>query len=142
MVDTSASVRGDTVKSFLKTTWEILMESGSFFREVNIHIIQCDSQVRDDKIITSQSDLDDYIKGVKLTGFGATDFRPAFAYVDELIAKKTFRNLKGMIYFTDGYGIYPSKGRDYDVIFAFLREDKNRLPVPPWAIEVVISEDN
>ncbi len=140
VVDTSASVRGDTVKSFLKTTWEILMESESFFREVNVHIIQCDSKVRDDKIITSQADLDEYIKGVKLTGFGATDFRPAFAYVDELVAEKKFKNLKGMIYFTDGYGIYPNKGRDYDVIFAFLREDKNRLPVPPWAIQVIFDD--
>ena len=55
--------------------------------------------------------------------------------------KKEFENLKGLIYFTDGYGIYPERMPDYDVIFAFLNEDPNRGQVPNWALEVVIDEE-
>ena len=60
------------------------------------------------------------MKNGKLKGFGSTDFRPVFEYVDELLAKGEFENLKGLIYFTDGYGVYPSRMPGYDTIFAFL----------------------
>ena len=68
------------------------------------------------------------------------DFRPVFAYVDEQIAKGEFENLKGLIYFTDGYGVYPDRMPDYDTIFVFLNEDEQKPKVPVWAIEVVLSE--
>ena len=77
----------------------------------------------------------------KLTGYGATDFRPVFDHVEELKNRGEFENLKGLIYFTDGYGIYPERMPDYDVIFAFLNEDENRTPVPPWSLKVVLDAD-
>ena len=43
-----------------------------------------------------------------------------------------------MIYFTDGYGIYPERMPDYQVIFVFPREDGNMPPVPPWGIKAVL----
>ena len=46
-----------------------------------------------------------------------------------------------MIYFTDGYGIYPERMPDYKVIFAFLDEDENRSPVPAWSMKVVLESD-
>ncbi len=44
-----------------------------------------------------------------LAGEGGTDFRPAFAYIDELIATHRFTELKGVIYFTDGQGFIRRK---------------------------------
>ena len=38
-----------------------------------------------------------------------------------------------MIYFTDGYGIYPENPPGYDCMFVFDREDEFRPPVPGWA---------
>lgn len=140
-IDTSASCRGEIVKSFLRKTFDILKNTGSFFQAVNVHIIQCDSQIQDDALITCESDLDEYMAHGKLNGFGATDFRPVFAYVDSLVAEKKFDNLKGLIYLTDGYGIYPEHIPPYDTIFAFLGEDKNRMSVPVWAIQVILEEE-
>jgi predicted metal-dependent peptidase len=97
--------------------------------------------VRADQLITSREELEEYVKEVKLVGFGATDFRPAFEYVDELIRDKKFEDLKGLIYFTDGYGGYPSSPPKYEVIFACMNEDRNRLPVPGWAISTVVGSD-
>ena len=77
----------------------------------------------------------------KLTGFGATDFRPVFEYIESLREQKEFEDLKGLIYFTDGYGIYPERMPDYNVIFAFLDEDENRAPVPVWSMKVVLESD-
>ena len=74
-------------------------------------------------------------------GLGATDFRPVFSYVEQLKAQGEFENLKGLIYFTDGYGIYPERMPDYEVIFAFLDEDEHRAPVPPWSMKVVLESE-
>ncbi len=140
-IDTSASCRGAVVKAFLRKTYSILKGSENFFHRINIHIIQCDNQVQSDTRITNDEDFDTFMKYGKLTGFGATDFRPVFEYVDTLQRQGEFENLKGLIYFTDGYGVYPQKMPGYDVIFAFLDEDENRAPVPPWSMKVVLGED-
>ena len=46
--------------------------------------------------------------------------------------------LKGLIYFTDGYGIYPNKMPPYRTAFVFLEEDYRDVDVPPWAVRLVI----
>lgn len=141
VLDTSASCRGPIVEGFLRKTYSLLKSAESFFTKVNVHIIQCDHQVRSDTKITCEDEFQAFMKEGKLVGFGSTDFRPAFMYVDNLIESGEFENLKGMIYFTDGYGIYPEKMPDYDVIFAFLNEDEGRVPLPVWAIKAVIEEE-
>lgn len=140
-IDTSASCRGALVKAFLEKTYSILKGSENFFHKVNVHIIQCDSQVQSDTRITCDDDFSAFLKHGRLNGFGTTDFRPVFAYIEQLREQKEFENLKGLIYFTDGYGVYPERMPDYDVIFAFLDEDENRGPVPPWSRKVVLESD-
>lgn len=140
-IDTSASCRGSVVRAFLRKTYSILKGSENFFHRINVHIIQCDNQVQSDTRITCDEDFDTFMRYGKLTGFGATDFRPVFDYLDTLQEQGEFENLKGLIYFTDGYGIYPQKMPKYDVIFAFLDEDENRAPVPPWSMKVVLEEE-
>ena len=141
-IDTSASCRGAIVKAFLRKTYSILKGSENFFHRINVHIIQCDNQVQSDTRITNDEDFEAFMRYGKLTGFGATDFRPVFDYIDKLQRQGEFENLKGLIYFTDGYGVYPRKMPKYDVIFAFLDEDENRAPVPPWSMKVVLEEDS
>lgn len=140
-IDTSASCEGEAVKTFLRKTYSILRDQENFFTKINIHIIQCDSQVQVDTRLTCQEDLETFLREGKLTGFGSTDFRPVFTYVEKLRESGEFENLKGLIYFTDGYGIYPERMPDYQVIFAFLQEDENRAPVPPWSMKVVLEPE-
>lgn len=140
-LDTSASCRGETVQAFLQKTYNILQAGENFFHKINVHILQCDSEVRQDTKITRREEFDDFLAHGKLTGFGSTDFRPVFAYVEQLQEKQEFDNLKGLLYFTDGYGIYPERMPDYDVAFVFLQEDENAPKVPPWAIKIVLDEE-
>jgi predicted metal-dependent peptidase len=140
-IDTSASCRGPLVKAFLQKTYSILKGTENFFHKINVHIIQCDNEVQSDTKITNDDEFETFMRYGKLRGFGATDFRPVFEYLDELKAQGEFENLKGLIYFTDGYGIYPERMPDYDVIFAFLDEDENRGPVPPWSLKVILDSD-
>lgn len=141
-IDTSASCRGETVKQFIRKTYSILKGTEHFFQKINVHIIQCDNDVRNDTKITCQEDFEVFMKNGRLKGFGSTDFRPTFEYVDNLLAEGEFENLKGLIYFTDGYGIYPSRMPDYDTVFVFLDDNEERPEIPAWAVPVVLNEDD
>lgn len=138
VIDTSMSVKGEKVRSFLEETYGILTEEENFFRKVNIHILQCDEEVRADKRITNGGELKEYMDQLELIGQGGTDFRPAFAYVEELRDKGTFQSLKGLLYFTDGEGIYPKQKPDYDVAFVFLGEQEEEKNVPSWAMKLMV----
>ena len=142
VIDTSMSCSGDLVKKFLEETYGILSEAGSFFQRVNIHIIQCDDQVQSDRKITCKEELQEYMEKLDLVGEGGTDFRPAFAYIDELIATHRFTELKGVIYFTDGQGIYPQKMPLYQTAFVFMDDGAEEQEVPPWAMKLVLDEED
>ncbi len=140
-IDTSGSVAGETVQRFVQKTYNILKSTESFFSRINLHIIQCDAAVQEDAKITSQEDFDEYLKTMRLRGLGGTDFRPVFAYVDKLIEQHEFQNLKGLIYFTDGWGDFPTQMPPYSTAFVFLQEEYNNLTVPPWAIKLILKND-
>lgn len=141
-IDTSASCRGEIVESFLKKTYNIMHSKESFFAKINVHIIQCDNEIRQDTKITSLEDFDKFMQNGKLTGFGSTDFRPVFQYVDELKKSGDFTELKGLIYFTDGYGVFPEKMPEYDTAFVFINNLDDNVKVPPWAIKIILEDDD
>ena len=138
VIDTSMSCSGDLVRRFLEETYSVLKQNDSYFRKVNVHIIQCDEKVHTDVKITSEKELKLYMEHFELYGEGGTDFRPVFAYVDELIRRGEFDDLKGLIYFTDGYGIYPSRMPAYKTAFVFAEEDYTDADVPAWAIRLIL----
>ena len=140
-IDTSGSVMGETVQTFLQKTYNILKQEESFFTKINLHIIQCDAEIQEDAKITSQDEFDEYLKTMQLRGFGGTDFRPVFEYVDRLTEAKEFKNLKGLIYFTDGWGTFPEKKPYYETAFVFIKDDYFNPSIPPWAIKLVLQKD-
>lgn len=140
VIDTSMSCSGELVRKFLEETYGILMEQNNFFHKVNIHIIQCDEDVQSDVKITCQEELVKYMEELDLYGEGGTDFRPAFEYVQQLLDTGEFENLKGLLYFTDGYGIYPAKMPTYQTAFVFMKEDYNDSEVPVWAMKLIVEE--
>ncbi|MEE0781494.1 MAG: VWA-like domain-containing protein [Sellimonas sp.] len=140
VVDTSMSCSGDLVRKFLEETYDVLSENESFFRKVHIRILQCDEQVQEDVRIERQEDWERYMQELKLYGGGGTDFRPAFAYIDSLIEQGAFQNLRGVIYFTDGYGTYPSRMPSYETAFVFIDDGSRDIRTPAWAIRLVLDE--
>ena len=140
-IDTSGSTSGDLVKKFIDKTYNILKSTGSFFKKTNIHIIQCDAEIQEHVKITNQNEFDSYIEEMTIKGLGGTDFRPVFSLVDQLIANQEFVHLKGLIYFTDGHGVFPLKKPSYDVAFVFLRSEYDNPEVPPWAIKIILEDE-
>ena len=140
-IDTSGSTSGELVQKFVQKTYNILKSTESFFTKINLHIIQCDADIQEDRKITRQEDFDEYLKTMQIRGLGGTDFRPVFEHVETLRQNREFTNLKGLIYFTDGYGAFPAKKPDYDTAFVFIDDDYNNPDVPSWAIKLVLQKD-
>ena len=139
--NTSGSTSGELVQKFVQRTYNILKSTESFFTKINLHIIQCDADIQEVRKITCQEEFDEYLKTMKIHGLGGTDFRPVFEYVEQLRQNKEFTNLKGLIYFTDGYGEFPAKKPDYDTAFVFVDDEYNNPDVPPWAIKLILQKD-
>lgn len=141
-IDTSGSTSGELVHSFIQKTYNILKQEESFFTKINLHIIQCDADIQEDYKITCQNEFDEYLKSMQIKGLGGTDFRPVFEYVNHLIELKEFTNLRGMIYFTDGFGIFPDKQPEYNTAVIYVDDGCNNPDVPVWVIKLVLKPED
>ncbi len=143
-IDTSGSVYKDLVVRFLEECYSVVEQAQTKRRRIVLHIIQCDSKIKEDEVITGYDDFIRYIKRFTLKGGGGTDFRPVFDRVTELIDTGKLENLKGLIYFTDGKGRYPDKPPDYDAAFIFYgkKSKRNDYNCPSWAIKLVVDEED
>lgn len=140
-VDTSGSTMRGPVERFVTEAFQVAMQSG-MGRDTEIHIIQCDDMVRSDEVVRNERDMRRMMSDFQLVGGGGTDFRPVFRYVDELVENGTLKNLKGMMYFTDGFGTYPERPPAYDTAFVFCDRDSGDRTVPPWAMRIQIDPDD
>ena len=137
-IDTSMSTSGDMVKDFLRSTYAILRSTETFTRHLNLHILQCDDQLRSDTLVESMQQLDDYMRNLELRGGSATDYRPVFAHIEALRKKRAFASLRGLLYFTDGMGIYPKARTDYETAFILPAEPPLQYRVPAWCTKVLL----
>lgn len=138
-VDTSMSTSGELVREFLACTYAILRSTGTFTRKVNIRILQCDDRIRADTPIHSLDELKTCMEQFQLLGGSATDFCPVFEYVEKLRKVGAFHSLRGLVYFTDGMGVYPVKRPPYETAFVLLDEPPLSVTMPPWAIRLVLT---
>lgn len=141
-IDTSGSCSGELVKQFLEETVTILLDSNSFFRSVNVHIIQCDAGIQSDIKITDTEHFHDLLQHFDVSGNGDTDFRPVFDYIEQLQQRGELLQLQGLLFFTDGVGVYPKKRPPYDVAFLFFDNTYAEHLVPPWAMKLILSESD
>lgn len=141
VLDTSESTAGALVKAFLRETFGLLRGGDTFFRQCRIWVLQCDDRVRDEVLLTDLDDLDRFCASFTLAGGGGTDFRPALDRVAGLQAQGAFSDLRGVLYFTDGRGVYPPKRPPFEVAFLFLEDGASRPEPPPWAMRLVLQPE-
>jgi predicted metal-dependent peptidase len=140
-IDTSASCKDKLVQQFLNETGAILRSQENFFKTVRIRILECDNQIQRDVPLHDLDEIETYAQDFHVQGGYGTDFRPVFTYVEQLRARGELRNLKGLMYFTDGFGEYPVKPTDYDTVFVFYGDDeRDDTRVPSWALKLYLEE--
>lgn len=140
-IDTSGSCSVDIVRRFMEETYGILSNQENFFKRMNVYILQCDCYVQHAAHITCEEDWKQYMNNLQIHGRSGTDFRPVFRYIEELRRKKELKNLKALLYFTDGDGIYPQTPVDYETIFVFYHEKSVHQKVPAWAMTLVLYDE-
>ena len=141
-IDTSASTQGEPVKRFLNETFAILRSQESFFHHMELHLIECDNQVQRDTKIEDLNEVKRYADSFTVHGGYGTDFTPVFAHVETLRQKGALPHLKGLLYFTDGFGTFPDRPTPYETAFVYdIDAETNAHNTPPWAVKVFLENN-
>ena len=136
-IDTSASCAREQVRRFLNETASLLKKQETFFHRVDVRILECDEHVQNELCLTDVSEMERYAQSFTVKGGYGTDFRPVFSYVARLRARGELRNLRGLLYFTDGYGTYPKEAPPCETAFVFdTAADYDDRAVPAWAAKL------
>ena len=138
VIDTSGSCERDLVRIFLEETKGILEQEQLFFRQFCLHVVQCDNQIQRDDRIGNREEFEKYLEQLEIRGGGGTDFSPAFRHVEKLRAQGELRDLRGMLYFTDGSGLYPKEEPDYAVWFVMLEGSYDAIDMPDWIHRLIL----
>ncbi len=106
-IDTSASIDDELLAVFLTELKAIM----SLFDNYKIELIECDEKIQNIQILNNLNDLDSRLKGG-----GGTDFREVFEYLNRK------RDIKFLIYFSDGEGIFPDVAPHFDTLWVTPKE--------------------
>ena len=139
-IDTSGSCQKETVREFLSQTYSILSNQENFFRKMEVYLIQCDCMVQSVAVIRNRQQWQNYSREIMIAGRGGTDFTPVFRYVEDLQSQGKLRDLKALLYFTDGDGCYPREKPPYETAFVFEKPNCFLKDVPAWAKKMLISD--
>ena len=138
-IDTSYSTKGEMVKRFLEETLAILQNKEAFFSKCRVHIVECDDRIRKDLLLENAEEMEHYRESFEVSGGYGTDFRPVFHYIEDLRKKGELKELKALLYFTDGRGRYPKYAPGYTAAFVFPKgEDIDDENAPFWAMKLYI----
>lgn len=141
-IDTSASCQREHVQRFLNETSALLTKTESFFKHTDIIIIECDNKIQKTTSLDNPEKILDYAKGFNVRGGFGTDFRPVFRHIEDMQSAGRLRRLKGLMYFTDGLGVYPEVPTAYETSFVLWKdraEAEDR--VPNWARIVYFTDE-
>lgn len=144
-MDMSGSCSGDIAVNFLRQVYT-LFEGFNIQGRVNIHVVTFDTKIQDHAVIQSRGDADSFIRNYKGHGFGGTDFRCVFDFAEKYSKETAGKKLKGLFFFSDGDGTFPSEKPDYPTVF-FIPGDPDQSywsgfdPKPQW-VDFVRYSDN
>ncbi len=139
-VDTSGSVSTEELAGILRETQAILQEKENFFKNMEVWILQCDVCIEQVTVIRSLYEWELYAEKPELIGRAGTDFRPVFQFVEQQQRNGELAKLKGLLYFTDGDGIYPREAPPFQTAFVLIREAQTEVQLPKWAQKVYLDQ--
>lgn len=132
-LDTSGSCAGSTMHVFLRELRSMLIEMQQEVKFQEIILLQCDMAIQNEQRFRTAEEIS--AEGIyKIFGCGGTSFVPVFERIEQ-IQRTENREPDGLIYFTDGYGMYPSENPGYPVIFL---EEEILKHTPDWVQQIKI----
>lgn len=125
-IDTSGSCSVELIRRFLADTWAMLESTENFFEKMDVTILQCDAAIEKEAHISCREDWYRFMDHLSIEGRGGTDFGPAIERGKKLRAH-------GLIYFTDGDGVYPTEKPPFETVFVLYKEPDEGVLIPAWA---------
>ena len=143
-LDTSGSCCGEVMRGFLEELLAILRDAGG--PRVELTLIQCDADIQRVQTLSGEDTADGLMRAFSVLGFGGTDFRPVFDYVNAQRQDPEGRHFRGLLYLSDGFGDFPDRAPDYPVAFLFPKGeemwDADWFEIPKWVTQVRITKDD
>lgn len=142
-LDTSGSCSGEICTRFLKETLGILRDISAGAPRFRVLLLQCDTRIQSETVLESSGQVDDLFSNFSARGFGGTDFRPVFERVATLRQEGTLPRVRGLLYLSDGWGLFPDAPTDYPTVFLIPRsEDTTLSHVPNWITQLHLDPDH
>ena len=133
-LDTSGSTDGEPVKKLLNEVFSLIKSMETASMRYKVRIIQCDLKVQREDVVYGSEEFANLMKNYRLIGGGGTDFRPVFNRLTDL--KKKGEKIEGLIYFTDGVGVYPTVIPPFKTCFVVLNDEEVEIPHFAYKINV------
>lgn len=129
-IDTSGSCEGEICQQFLRELDSILQELQGIEHLSKVVLLQCDEVIQEEIVMENASQWAETVANYQVKGGGGTDFRPVFQRAEE------FSDVVGMIYLSDGQGVFPDLPSTIPTLF-LLTEEMNESfyywqAVPDW----------
>jgi predicted metal-dependent peptidase len=116
--DTSGSISPEELKLYLSEVVGMMQQ----FDHIKLRVLTCDAAVHED-VELEEHDIDSFAQRVRFKGGGGTDFRPVFERLKD-------DRPRMLVFFTDGYGAFPSQEPDYPVLWVLTPNSIDMDKVP------------
>ena len=140
-VDLCGLISTTQAKRFLRKAFEVFKRNERSGLRMRLHFLVCGGAELVYKQIGTQEELEEFLSGLRLYYREECDFRPAFLWTEDMLHRGQFRNLKGLLYFTDSTGPFPPKKPEHEAAIVFVNDNYSTPDVPPWAVRLVLQKD-
>ncbi len=140
-IDTSGSCEGDICRRFIQELAGLMRDVEQEGVRYRLLLLQCDTEIQQEVLVESQEDVERLGEVFEPRGFGGTDFEPVFEQIAHRQEDGTLGQVKGLVYFSDGWGDFPQEAPDYPTIFVLY--DSGGYPnsrLPAWVRAVELNE--
>ena len=110
-IDTSGSVPDEDINTFINEINYLIQSFGNY----EILFYQCDSDIQERKVFSNQG-ITFEMNNFSAKGRGGTSFIPVFEDLVEY-QQKCASDINCLVYFTDGYGFYPTRQPNFPVFW-------------------------
>lgn len=140
-IDTSGSCEGDICRRFIQELGGLMRDVEQEGVRYRLLLLQCDTEIQQEVLVENQEDVERLGEVFEPRGFGGTDFSPVFEQVAHRQEDGTLGQVKGLIYFSDGWGNFPQVGPEYPTIFVLHDSDgRPNRRIPNWVRAVELNE--
>lgn len=142
-IDMSGSCSGEIAVNFLRQLYTLFVQM-DIRSSVNIRVVTFDTNITNEFYIRSAKSAEKLINEYEAKGWGGTDFNCVFNYADNYSRNNRGKKLKGLFFFSDSFGAFPSSSPSYKTTFFVPVTELGFTPsfehIPKW-VDLVKYED-